>query len=75
VDDNVPSNSGGIGNGLRLVRQARQEAPEINDLTRLSTRHGTRQDEVDELLRNEVLVDRALGMIADLSSIPPLTLY
>ena len=30
---------------------------EVNAVRRLSTRHDTRQDEVDDLLRNEVLVD------------------
>jgi uncharacterized protein len=32
-------------------------AYEVNAVRRLSTRHDTRQDEVDELLRNEVFVD------------------
>ena len=40
--------------GMHIYHYA---AYEVNAVRRLSTRHDTRQDEVDELLRNEVFVD------------------
>ena len=40
--------------GMHIYHYA---AYEVNAVRRLSTRHNTRQDEVDELLRNEVFVD------------------
>jgi uncharacterized protein len=40
--------------GMHIYHYA---AYEVNAVRRLSTRHDTRQDEVDELLRNNVLVD------------------